>query len=202
MDTRQLIDIMSAAEKLKSQTRHSWTSSGRAESVAEHSWRLALLAYFVKDEFPDADIGRVILMCLFHDIGEAFTGDIPSFYKTKSHEEAENEAVARFLNRLPEPYGGELQALFSEMNALETQEAKIYKALDKLEAVLQHNEADISTWLPLEYDLQLRYGEKETEFSGYMRRLKEALNADTTDKIEREERQAKAQRLGGKTDGG
>lgn len=43
------------------------------------------------------------------------------------------------------------------MNALETDEAKVYKALDKLEAVIAHNESDISTWLPLEYELQQTY---------------------------------------------
>ena len=79
MDPRRLIEIMSVAEKLKNNTRHSWTSSNRQESVAEHSWRLSLMAYFVKDEFPEADISKVILMCIFHDLGEAITGDIPSF---------------------------------------------------------------------------------------------------------------------------
>jgi putative hydrolase of HD superfamily len=73
MDTKLLIQIISVLEKLKCNTRHSWTSTGRHESVAEHSWRLALLSYFVKDEFPGAEMDKVILMCLVHDIGEAFT---------------------------------------------------------------------------------------------------------------------------------
>ena len=46
------------------------------------------------------------------------------------------------------------------METLETSEAKLYKALDNMEAVIQHNESDISTWLPLEYELQLTHGEK------------------------------------------
>jgi putative hydrolase of HD superfamily len=183
MEVTRLIELMGIAEKLKCNTRHSWTSSGRRESVAEHSWRLALLAWFVGDEFPGADMNKIILMCLVHDMGEAFTGDIPAFTKTQAHEEAEDEAVSAFLSGLPAPYNSELQALFAEMSALETPEAKIYKALDKLEAVLQHNEADISTWLPLEYDLQMTYGAAETEFSDYIRRLKKALNDDTVKKI-------------------
>ncbi len=59
------------------------------------------------------------------------------------------------------------------MKERKTTEAKLYKALDKMEVVIQHNEADISTWLPLEYDLQLTYGEKETAFQmrqGILRR--------------------------------
>lgn len=186
MDSRRLIEIMSILEKLKCNTRHSWTSTGRHESVAEHTWRLALLAYFVKDEFPEADINKVMLMCLCHDIGESFTGDIPAFVKTKSDEAAEDSAVSQFVRSLPEPYRGELTSLFDEMNAMATREAKIYKALDKMEAIVQHNEADISTWLPLEYDLNLTYGTDETAFSEYMMRLKQNLNNDSIRKIEEE----------------
>lgn len=59
----------------------------------------------------------------------------------------------------PLPCREEMRALYDEMSVLETQEAKIYKALDKLEAVISHNESDISTWEDHEYDLQLTYGE-------------------------------------------
>ena len=186
MDSRHLIEIMSILEKLKCNTRHSWTSSGRHESVAEHSWRLSVLAYFVKDEFPEADINKIILMCLCHDIGEAFTGDIPAFLKTEKDEKTEDDAVSQFVRSLPEPYREELTALFDEVNKMATQEAKIYKALDKMEALLQHNEADISTWLPLEYDLNLTYGTEETAFSSYMKTLKQNLNNDSKQKIEKE----------------
>ena len=79
MDSRAFLDFLKVAEKLKCNTRHSYTSSGRCESVAEHSWRLAVMAYFVRDEFPEADIDKVIQMCIFHDMGEAITGDIPAF---------------------------------------------------------------------------------------------------------------------------
>ena len=86
MEPRRLIEVMALAEQMKNQTRHSWTSGGRHESVAEHSWRLGVLAYFVKDEFPEADMERVMLMCMFHDIGEAFTGDVPALEKDERHE--------------------------------------------------------------------------------------------------------------------
>ncbi|ROR29398.1 putative hydrolase of HD superfamily [Mobilisporobacter senegalensis] len=184
MNVRKFLDLMSIAENLKNNTRHSWTSSGRHESVAEHSWRLGLMAYFMKDEFPEADINKVILMCLCHDLGEAITGDIPAFLKTESDESVENDAVSKLLDTIPQPYKEELSDLFAEMNGLETLEAKIYKALDKMEAIIQHNEADIATWLPLEYDLNLTYGTKEVEFSGYMKQLKQAINEDTMKKID------------------
>jgi len=81
-------------------------------------------------------------------------------------------------------------ALLTEMNAMETQEAKIYKALDKMEAVIQHNEADIATWLPLEYDLNIAYGADEVAWNGYLRRLKEAANEISRQKIAEARRQA------------
>lgn len=137
MKIDEYIKLLDLFEAMKRNTRHSWLSDGRHESVAEHSWRLAAMAYLVKDEFPEADISRVILMCLFHDIGEAFTGDIPTFLKTGADEEAEGNVVDRFLDTLPEPYRSELRTLFAEMRELKTAEAKIYKALDKMEAVIQ-----------------------------------------------------------------
>jgi putative hydrolase of HD superfamily len=184
MNIEKLLEVMSIAENLKNNTRHSWTSSNRHESVAEHSWRLSLMAYLVKDEFPDADINKVILMCIFHDLGEAITGDIPAFIKSENDEAKEDREVHQLLGRLPEPYRKELSMLFLEMNEQKTIESKIYKALDKMETLIQHNEADISTWLPLEYQLNLTYGEKEVEFSKYMKALKRAINEDSINKIQ------------------
>ncbi len=186
MKIQDYIKIVNTFEAMKRNTRHSWLSDGRHESVAEHSWRLTLMAYFLKDEFPEADIDKVIKMCIFHDIGEAFTGDIPAFLKTSEDEKTEENTVDKFINTLPEEYRNDLIPLFDEMNKLETLEAKIYKALDKMETLIQHNEADISTWLPLEYELNLVYGDKEVQFSEYMKELKRAVNEETTRKIEDE----------------
>ena len=184
MEPKELLEILSAAEKLKCNTRHCYTSSGRHESVAEHSWRLALMAMLLAPEFPDADMDRVIRMCLIHDLGEAFTGDIPAFDKTAADAGREDALLMNWVQTLPADSRQEWTALLTEMNALETQEAKIYKALDKLEAVIQHNESDISTWIPLEYDLQLTYGEENVEFSPYLRSLKQAVNDWTKRKID------------------
>ena len=186
MKITDYIKIMNTFEAMKRNTRHSWLSDGRHESVAEHSWRITVMAYFIKDEFPEADIDKVIKMCLFHDIGEAFTGDIPAFVKTSEDEITEENAVDKFILTLPEEYRNELTSLFDEMNKLESLEARIYKALDKMETLIQHNEADISTWLPLEYEMNLVYGEKEVQFSEYMKELKKAVNEETVRKIEEE----------------
>lgn len=184
MDPRALIEFLHTLEKLKCNTRHSWTSTGRHETVAAHSWRLTVMAYLIRDEMPGIDFSRVMEMCLVHDFGEAVTGDIPSFLKSGADERTEAAAVYGMLKALPEPKRGELAALFREMDALETPEAKVYKALDKLEAVLQHNESPLSTWLPLEYELQRTYGVEEAEAFDYLRALREEVLKDTLAKTE------------------
>ena len=183
MTHKEFLSILSVAERLKCNTRHSYTSSGRHESVAEHSWRISLMAMLLTPEFPEADMNKVIRMCLIHDLGEAFTGDIPAFEKTEADVEKEDAAFDAWVQTLPEGTRQGFSELLTEMNALQTQEAKIYKALDKMEALIQHNEADLSTWLPLEYDLQLTYGAENVTFSPYMTALREEINQWTRDKI-------------------
>ena len=182
MKPAKLLNILSVAEKLKCHTRHCSTSSGRPESVAEHSWRTALMAILTASAFPEADMDKVIRMCLIHDLGEAFTGDIPSFDKTEADSKTEELALRQWVQTFPSPEREEWLALYEEMEAQQTQEARIYKALDKLEAVIQHDESDISTWLPLEYDLQLEYGRENVQFSPYLQQLKMEID-DVTRKI-------------------
>ena len=180
MEPRKLLDVLHLAEKLKDVTRHCDTSGGRRESVAEHSWRAALMAYFLKDEFPEADMDKVITMCLIHDLGEAFTGDIPSFYKTEADEKREEQLLSSWVDSLPEPYRTEMQALYQEMDARQTVEAKIYKAIDGMEAVIQHNFSDLATWIPREYELNVNYANDKVTFSEYMTKLREEIRKDTS----------------------
>ena len=93
MEPEKLIETLAVAERLKDATRHCYTSRGRRESVAEHSWRITLMAYLVSDEFPEANLEKLMKMCLIHDLGEAFTGDIPTFEKSEKDEEKENRCA-------------------------------------------------------------------------------------------------------------
>lgn len=183
MQPSDLIEFLGIIEKLKCNTRHSWTSSGKQESVAEHSWRLTVMALLLKDEFSDIDNEKVIKMCLIHDWGEAITGDIPTFLKKEADENVENSEVDNLLEKLPEALKTEFLELFCEMRKLETKEAKLVKALDKLEAVISHNEADISTWIPLEYELNLIYGEKECQEFDYLVELRKLIKDISLKKI-------------------
>ena len=186
MNYRTLITFLGRIEKLKCNTRHCFTTTGRPESVAEHSWRLAVLALLIADEYPDTDMDKVIKMCLVHDFGEAVTGDIPAFLKNETHEATEKEAVLELLSPLPDGIRDELGDLFREMYDCKTPEAKLWKALDNIEAVIAHNESDISTWLPNEYRDNLVYGEENCDFSDYTRGLRAMLKDDSIEKIEKE----------------
>lgn len=183
MEARKLLDALSVAERLKDATRHCYTKNGRHESVAEHSWMMTLMAFFIKDEFPDADMDKVIKMCIIHDLGEAFTGDIPTFDKTKMHEKTEEELLYAWVNTLPENYKFEMLTLYDEMAKRETIEAKIYKAIDGLEALIQHNISDLSTWIPKEYELNKTYADDKVAFSDYLKRLREEIRKDTLKKL-------------------
>ena len=187
MNPTELLSALHTAERLKDTTRHCCTSRRRPESVAGHSWRIALMAYWMRDEFPEADMDKVIRMCLIHDLGECFTGDIPSFLKTDADTAKEDALLIQWVGTLPQPYRTEMAALYAEMDALETPEAKLYKALDKLEAVIAHNESPISSWLPREYDLNLTYADENVAFSPYLTALRAAIRRETEAKIEKGE---------------
>ena len=183
MEPRDYLDIQHVAERLKDTPRHCTTSGRRRESVAEHSWRLALMASLLRPVFPELDIDKVVRMCLIHDLGECFTGDIPSFSKTRADSEREDELLREWVASLPPELSGGMAALYGEMDALETDEAKLYKALDKLEAVIQHNESPLDTWSPNEYELNKTYGFDAVAFSEWLTVLREAVLEDTLEKI-------------------
>lgn len=183
MEARRLLDIILVAERLKDTTRHCYTSKGRKESVAEHTWMMTLMAFFMRDEFPEADMDKVIKMCIIHDLGECFTGDIPAFEKNQNHEKLEEKLLYDWVDSLPENYAVEMRELYKEMTERKTLEAKIYKAIDGLEAVIQHNISDISTWIPHEYELNLTYADDKVAFSDYLKSVRQAVREDTIKKI-------------------
>ena len=183
MKARELLEALQFAERLKDATRHCYTKNGRHESVAEHSWMMTLMAYFMKDEFPKVDMDKVIRMCIIHDLGECFTGDIPTFDKTKAHEENEENLLYSWVRTLPENYANEMIALYEEMAERNTIESQIYKAIDGLEALIQHNISDLSTWIPKEYELNKTYADDKVAFSEYLTELREEIRKDTMKKI-------------------
>ena len=192
MDVRDFLEILHVAEKLKDTPRHCTTSKGRTESVAEHSWRLSLMAFLLQSEFPQADMGRVMRMCLIHDLGECFTGDIPTFVKTDRDRETEDSLLGKWVAGLPKEVSAEMRSLYAEMDTQKTTEARIYKALDKLEALIQHNESPIGTWSENEYELNRTYAFDAAAFSPWLTQLRKAILEDTLEKIDTEGRRGPA----------
>lgn len=186
MNVRDYLDILHVAEKLKDTPRHCTTTNGRTESVAEHSWRISLMAFLLRNEFPELDIDKVIRMCLIHDLGECFTGDIPTFKKTDRDRDIEGSLLKQWIKTLPEETSREMEALFEEMDAQNTAEAKLYKSLDKLEALIQHNESPLDTWSENEFELNKTYAFDTVSFSDWLTELRKAILQDTLEKIDHE----------------
>ncbi|MBR1567287.1 MAG: HD domain-containing protein [Oscillospiraceae bacterium] len=80
-----------------------------------------------------------------------------------------------------------MSALYEEMDAQVTEEARLYKALDKLEAMIQHNESPIETWSENEFDLNRTYAFDTVRFSPWLTDLRKEILQDTLDKIEQQE---------------
>ena len=183
MNAREFLEILHIAERLKDTPRHCTTSNRRTESVAEHCWRVSLMAMLLRPDFPDADMDKVIRMCLIHDLGECFTGDIPTFLKTDADRQTEDSLLRQWVRTLPPETAAELSALYDELDAQETAEAKICKALDKLEALIQHNESPLDTWSENEFALNRTYAFDTVSFSGQLTALRKEILADTLKKI-------------------
>ncbi|MCR4837755.1 MAG: HD domain-containing protein [Eubacterium sp.] len=183
MNTRDFLEILHIAEKLKDTPRHCTTSRRRVESVAEHSWRVSLMASLLKEEFPELDMDKVVHMCLIHDLGECFTGDIPTFVKTDADRATEDELLMEWVRSLPEGLSDRLSSLYREMEEQITPESKVFKALDKLEALIQHNESPIDTWTENEYALNQTYAFDVVSFSEWLSDLRRDILQDTLQKI-------------------
>lgn len=106
-----------------------------------------------------------------------------SFDKTADNEKIEEDFLYSWVDSLPENYRSEIKSLYSEMSELHTVESKIYKAIDGLEAVFQHNISDLPTWIPIEYELNKVYANDKVAFSDYLTKLRDEIRKDTLKKL-------------------
>ena len=175
-----IIDFLRAAEGLKTATRSGWTSAGQQESVAEHTWRLCLMALVLHPSFPDVDFARLIKICIIHDLGEAIGGDVPApeqARRTSSKSADERRDLLELLAPLPVELREEITSLWDEYEAARSPEAKLAKALDKLETILQHtqgrNPADF------DYRFNLSYGRQFTADHPVLAAVRKMLDEET-----------------------
>ncbi|HEX6981549.1 MAG TPA: HD domain-containing protein [Balneolaceae bacterium] len=182
MDTEELKSILNfirKSEGLKNTIRSGHTSTGRAESVAEHTWRLCLMALMLEKGFPGVDISRVIKICIVHDLGEAINGDIPAPSQTDSGDKSESERkdLLQLVDCLPDQLQKEIVALWDEYEEASTAEAKTAKALDKLETIMQHNQGKNPE--NFDYAFNLDYGKKYTSDHPVISSIRQILDEET-----------------------
>jgi putative hydrolase of HD superfamily len=171
---QQIVDFLHLSERLKCELRHSFLSSGRRESVAEHTWQMALLALISYRHLEHrVDIAKALKMILVHDLVEAETGDVPFFRQgqRKQKEGLEQQAIANIRDSLDRDTGREIFELFQDYETSGSPEARFVKALDSLEVQIQHNLADLESWEEIEYDLVYTKMDQHCEHDRFLRKL-------------------------------
>lgn len=185
MDALQrTIEFIQELERLKDIRRTAWTSQGKQESVAEHSWRLAVLALTLQDHFPEANINHVIHMLLIHDLGEAYDGDTSATIAVDIQEKLKGEesAFIKLLEPLPLHLQDRILDLWREYVAGITLEAKLAKALDKIETIIQHNQGDNPN--DFDYAFNLNYGKDLVEYHPVLKALRDLVDNETIKNME------------------
>jgi putative hydrolases of HD superfamily len=180
-----LIDFLRTAERLKTVTRSAYTSTGEQESVAEHTWRLSLMALLLAPEFPEIDFARLVKICLVHDLGEAIGGDVPAPEQARRRAGGakagkaadERRDLATLLEPLRPSLREEITALWDEYEAARSPEAKLAKALDKLETILQHTQGRNPR--DFDYRFNLGYGREHTASPPLIAALRAVLDQAT-----------------------
>lgn len=184
-----ILTFLRSAERLKTITRSGWTSAGQQESVAEHTWRLCLMAMVLYDGAPDIDLARLLKMCLIHDLGEAIRGDVPAPAQTADVHKAGQERadLLQLVGSLPDVTQRDIIGLWDEYERAASPEARRAKGLDKLETILQHTQGDNPA--DFDYAFNLGYGRRYTGADPVLAALRARLDEETA-RLAREEPQS------------
>lgn len=174
-----VLEFLRMAERLKNVTRNAWTSEGHRESVAEHTWRLCLMSLVFAGSFPGVDFAKLVKICIIHDLGEAIGGDIPAPQQTAGAPKSEQERrdLLLVLQSLPERLRDEITALWDEYETASSAEARLAKALDKMETILQHNQGRNPG--DFDYRFNLEYGRQYTENDPLIASVRALLDQET-----------------------
>ena len=164
MDERlkQQLEFVLEIDKEKNIFRQTHLSGqGRNENDAEHAWHMAIMAYLLREYSKEpVDIGRVMLMCLIHDIVEIDAGDTYAYDADglKTQKAREDAAKERIFSLLPEDQKQELVRIFDEFEAFQTPEAKFARAMDNLQPLLLNDSNDGGDWKEHEVNAEKVYG--------------------------------------------
>lgn len=171
--------FIEAAGALKDTIRSARTIAGREESVAEHSWRLALMAAALAPRTPELDAFEVVKLCLVHDLGEAIAGDVPAVAQAGDPHRADRERGDLRTLAAPAPawLQDELLRLYDDYVGARTPEARFVKALDKLETLITH--AQGANPAAFDYAFNLDYGRAATDAVPLVAALRRLADART-----------------------
>ena len=175
-----LLDFLRAAEALKTAKRSGWTTAGEPESVAEHTWRLCLMAMVLHPAFPGVNFEKLVKICIIHDLGEAIGGDIPApdqARRVATKADDERRDLLALLDPLPPALRAEITALWDEYEAATSPEARLAKGLDKLETILQHTQG--ANPPDFDYRFNIGYGRQYTADHPVLAELRRILDAET-----------------------
>lgn len=152
MDERlkKQLDFALEIDKEKNIFRQTHLSGhGRNENDAEHAWHMAIMVYLLKEYSNEpVDIGKVMLMCLIHDIVEIDAGDTYAYdaENLKTQKAREDAAKERIFSLLPEEQKDELIKLFDEFEEFKTAESKFAHAMDNLQPLILNNSNGGGDW--------------------------------------------------------
>ncbi len=183
-----LLDFLRQAENLKNTLRHAYTSQGKQESAAEHSWRLCLMLVLCADDLPELDRELLLSLAIVHDLAEAICGDTPAILQTSKEEKEakERQAIQDLCAKLPASYAQKMLRLWELYVEGACLEAQIVKGFDKLETLLQHtqgmNPPDFC------YAFNLEYGRAHTEFLPILKELRRHIDKETQVLVEKQAR--------------
>jgi len=149
---KNLLNFISEAGMLKRVRRSGWSVLGVAnpESVADHSFRCAIIGYVLARE-ENADVYKVILMTLLGDIMEARLTDMHKMAQRYFDiERAEEDAFTEQIESLPLVIKKELCDIRKEYNLQKTKESIIARDADILECLIQAREYQLQGYLEAE----------------------------------------------------
>lgn len=159
---RQQLSFILELDKEKNILRQTHLSGhGRRENDAEHAWHMAIMAYLLREYANEAvDIGKVMLMCLIHDVVEIEAGDTYAYDAAglATQKEREEAAKVKLYSMLPSDQAAELMALFDEFEAWETPESRFAHAMDNLQPLLLNDSNDGGDWREHEVSAEQVYG--------------------------------------------
>lgn len=123
---------------------------GRRENDAEHAWHMAVMAYVLRDYANEpVDVGKLLIMCLIHDIVEIEAGDTYAYDEAGKKTQAEREAAARdkLFGMLPADQAAELAGLFDEFDEGKSPEARFANAMDNLQPLILNHSNGGKDWI-------------------------------------------------------